>query len=421
MTNLVPKNPSGISVSFLKDFPEGFVKGEQRRIESGTLTEKLIEHYGNRLSYNLLSLEPEIDGKPIDTEYCQLFYQYLSLMGYKISKDTATDSLLVASRQHCFHPVNSYLERIAADKTIKPVNLETVATDYLGTDSPLYNQMLKTTLLAAVGRVVNRGIKFDYCCTLLGSQGIGKSTFWRFLASDAFFTDTWHPRDLDLYMAIQCCWIYEIAELDRVNPHGEKAAKLKALLSSNVDRFRRPYGKAIGKYPRPSILVSSCNRRDFLGDPTGNRRYWVIDLKDKAINTTKVLRDRDRIWKSAFLAYKENMLLDLPSIYKEQSYLENLNFEEEHPFFTAINDWLKNPTTLDSYQEGYIARPVKLNLEEGFTTRDAIVNSKVRDEKSIRSPDYKGASDCLRKLGYELGKNERKNGKVVRLWRKNCR
>ena len=418
MTDLVPNSPPGISVSFLKDFPSGFQGNSHQRIESGFLTEKLIEHYGNRLTYNLLSLEPEIDGKSIDIEYCQLFYQYLSLMGYKIAKDTATDCLLVASRQYCYHPVNSYLERIAADQSIKPINLETVATDYLGTNSSLYNQMLKTTLLAAVGRVRNRGIKFDNCCVLLGNQGVGKSTFWRFLASDSWFCDTWQPKDPDLYMAIQCCWIYEIAELDRVNPHGEKAAKLKALLSSSTDRFKRPYGKAIGNYKRPSILVSSCNQRNFLGDPTGNRRYWVIDLKDGQIDNNKVLRDRDRIWKSAFLGYKENMLLDLPHIYREESFLENLNFEEEHHFLTAINDWLKNPITLDSYSEGHIARPIKLNLEEGFTTKDAIVNSKVRDEKTIRQTDFKGAADCLRKLGYELGKNERKNGKIARLWRK---
>ena len=40
--------------------------------------------------------------------------------------------------------------------------------------------------------------------------------------------------------------------------------------------------------------------------------------------------------------------------------------------------------------------------------------------KTIRQTDFKGAADCLRKLGYELGKNERKNGKIARLWRKKC-
>jgi len=109
------------------------------------------------------------------------------------------------------------------------------------------------------------------------------------------------------------------------------------------------------------------------------------------------------------------MVLDLPPIYKEQSLIANLNYEEEHPFLSAISDWLINPITLDSYQEGYIARPIKLDLEQGFTTKDAIVNSKVRDEKAIRQSDFKGASECLRKLGYEQSQ-KRKNGKVVRLW-----
>ena len=113
-------------------------------------------------------------------------------------------------------------------ETFKPINLDTVASDYLGTNSELYNQILKTTLLAAVGRVKDRGIKFDNCCVLVGRQGTGKSTFWRYLASNDFFSDTWQNRDQDLFMAIQSTWIFEIAELDRINPNGEKAAKLKA-------------------------------------------------------------------------------------------------------------------------------------------------------------------------------------------------
>ncbi len=418
MTNLVSTDSLDVSIGFLKDFPEGFERGQHQKIEGGFLIEKLIKTYGKRLTYNLLSLEPEIDGKFIDVEYIQLFYAYLSIMGWKIDKNIASDCLLVAARQNIFHPVNRYLEKISQDPSIKPINIETLSSDYLGSDSDLYNQILKTTLLAAVGRVVNRGIKFDNCCVLLGKQGAGKSTFWKTLASDSWFCDTWQTKEQDLFMAIQCTWIYEIAELDRVHPNSEKSAKLKAILSSSIDRFKRPYGKAIGCYPRPSILVSSCNRRDFLNDPTGSRRFWVIDLEDREIDNQKVLRDRDRIWKSIYLAYKENMVLDLPLIYREQSFRENLFFEEEHHFLSAIANWLDNPTTLDEYREGYVARPVKLNLEEGFTTKDAIVNAKLRDEKNIRQPDYKGASDCLRKLGYELGNQERKNGKRIRLWRK---
>ena len=169
--------------------------------------------------------------------------------------------------------------------------------------------MLKMTLISAVARVKDRGCKFDNCCVLVGKQGTGKSTFWRYLASDAFFADTWQPKPQDLAMMLQRCWIFEIAELDRISPNSEKATTLKALLSSPIDTFRRPYGRSIGSYPRPSIMVSSCNRTDFLNDPTGSRRYWVINLEGKLINNKKVLNDRNRIWKAAVLAYKEGLSL----------------------------------------------------------------------------------------------------------------
>ena len=397
MTKLVPQN-NAISVSFLKDFPSGFQGNSHQKIEAGILTLKLIEHYGKRLTYNLLNLSPEIDENPIDTDYCQLFYQYLSLKGYKIAKDTATDCLLVASRQNQYHPVNSYLERITADTSIKPINLENVATDYLGTDSNLYNQMLKMTLIAAVARVKDRGCKFDNCCVLVGKQGTGKSTFWRCLASDTFFADTWQPKPQDLAMIMQRCWIFEIAELDRISPNSEKAATLKALLSSPVDTFRRPYGRSIGSYPRPSIMVSSCNRTDFLNDPTGSRRYWVINLEGKLINNKMVLKDRDKIWKGAVLAYKEGMILDLEDKYKQEINIRNLNFEAEHPFYSRIEEWTN-----------------KEHNKYRFTTVQALVNSGCRSDEHVTDKDVKEAADCLRKLGHDK-KQYRFGGRKTYYW-----
>ena len=390
MTKLTKDQPLSISVGFLKDFPEGFQGNQHQKIKSGELSRLLVSHYGKRLAFNLLSLEPEIDNHFIDLEYCQLFYNYLSIMGYEIGKEAAFDALLTAARDGQYHPICRYLENIVSNPSIKPINLDTVASDYLGTNSELYNQILKTTLLAAVGRVKDRGIKFDNCCVLVGRQGTGKSTFWRYLASDPWFCDTWQPREQDLFMAIQSTWIFEIAELDRLYPHGDKAAKLKALLSSSVDKFRRPYGKAVGIFPRPSILVSSCNRKDFLNDPTGNRRYWVIDLGEKQINNNKVLRDRDSIWKAAALAYKSGMVLDLPQEYATQSFSINNEYEAEDPFLARIEEWVTKP-----------------HNKFRFTTEQALVNSGCRSAENVTPNDLKLCADCLRKLGFDKGNQSR--------------
>ena len=398
MTKLTTDQPLSISVGFLKDFPEGFQGNQHQKIKAGTLTENLVDHYGNKLAFNLLSLEPEFDGNFIDLEYCQLFYNYLSIMGYEIGKEAAFDALLTAARNNQYHPVCRYLENIVSNPSIKPINLDTVASEYLGTNSELYNKILKTTLLAAVGRVKDRGIKFDNCCVLVGKQGTGKSTFWRYLASDEFFADTWQPKPQDLAMMLQRCWIFEIAELDRISPNSEKAATLKALLSSPIDTFRRPYGRSIGSYPRPSIMVSSCNRTDFLNDPTGSRRYWVINLEGKLINNKKVLKDRDRIWKAALLAYKEGMILDLDDEYKEEINIRNLNFEAEHPFYSRIEEWTN-----------------KEHNKYRFTTVEALVNSGCRNDEHITDKDVKEAADCLRKLGHEK-KQYRFGGRKPYYW-----
>ena len=392
MTDEITRNPRRISTGFLNkiNFPRGYDGDRKKKIDSGDLVELLVDNCSPRLTYNLLTLEPEFDGFSIPLDMVEDFSTYLNMYGYNIGRDAAFNGLLTAARQHTYHPVNQYLERIAGDDSIKPINLENVANEFLGTNSKLYNQMLKMTLIAAVARVKDRGCKFDNCCVLVGKQGTGKSTFWRFLASDPWFCDTWQPREQDLFMAIQSTWIFEIAELDRLNPHGDKAAKLKALLSSSVDKFRRPYGKAVGIFPRPSILVSSCNRKDFLNDPTGNRRYWVIDLGEKQINNNKVLRDRDSIWKAAALAYKSGMVLDLPQEYATQSFSINNEYEAEDPFLARIEEWVTKP-----------------HNKFRFTTEQALVNSGCRSAENVTPNDLKLCADCLRKLGFDKGNQSR--------------
>ena len=378
--------------------PKGFEGNRKKKIDSGDLVELLVTYCSSRLTYNLLTLEPEFDKLPIPLDMIEDFSTYLNMYGYNIRKDAAFDGLLTAARQNTYHPVNSYLERITSDKSIKPIDIETIASDYLGTESKLFNQMLKMTLIAAVARVKNRGVKFDNCCVLVGKQGTGKSTFWRYLASDDFFADTWQPKHQDLAMTLQRCWIFEIAELDRISPNSEKAASLKALLSSPVDTFRRPYGRSIGAYPRPSIMVSSCNRTDFLNDPTGSRRFWVINLEGKLINNNKVLKDRDRIWKAALLAYKEGMILDLKDEFKKEINIRNLNFEAEHPFFSRIEEWTN-----------------KEHNKYRFTTVQALVNSGCRNDEQVRDKDVKEVADCLRKLGHDK-KQYRFYGRKTYYW-----
>ena len=392
-----------------KNKESGEMEDTRKNFRSGDLSTLLRFHYETRLRYNLLNLEPEFDGAPIPNDLIENYYVFLSELGYEVSKGCAQDALLVAAQRNAFHPVVKYLEELEANKKVEAIDLNKIATNYLGTNEPLYDSMLKATLIGAVARVFDRGCKFDTCCVLKGSQGIGKSSFWRLLASDDWFCDTWQEKHQDLYMAIQTCWFMEIAELDSMTTKKDQG-EIKAILSSSVDTFKRPYARTIGKHPRPSILVGSCNASDFLNDPTGSRRFWIIDLKDNLIDLKKLMKDRERILKAAVLAYRKGEKPKLTDKEQRESNNNNYLYEAENPFQYQIDQWVNaEGEKRRRWEEKYGSN--------GFTTFEALTESGCRDEKSVKNPDLKMAASALKDLDFEQRNQTTDHGKKVpRKW-----
>lgn len=69
--------------------------------------------------------------------------------------------------------------------------IKDVLHHFLGADQNNYvYEAMKVLLLGAISRVYRPGTKFEYMLILVGGQGAGKSTFFRFLAvNDSWFTD----------------------------------------------------------------------------------------------------------------------------------------------------------------------------------------------------------------------------------------
>ena len=388
----------------------GEIEDTRKCFLAGDLSALLSIHYENKLRYNYLSLKPEVNGVPLADDEIENLYVALSERGYTVAKNTAIDALEYAAKRNGYHPVVEHFEKLEKDPKVKVINLDKVASEYLGTNSDLYDSMLKATLIGLVSRVFDRGCKFDTCCVLKGSQGIGKSSFWRILASDEWFCDTWQDKDQDLFMAIQTCVIYELAELDSMTSKKD-AGKVKAILSSATDTFKRPYARGIGKHPRPSILVGSCNASDFLNDPTGSRRFWVIDLGNKFINLEKLKRDRDSIFKSALMAYRSKQKSQLTEKEQYQSDLNNRLYEAENPFHYQLDQWVN--------AFGEKGRDWESKYKTGFTTYEAVTESGCRERNSVKNADLKMAANALKDLDFELHNQTTKDGKrVPRKWKR---
>lgn len=102
-------------------------------------------------------------------------------------------------------------------------------------------------------------------------------------------------------MILSRCWIYEWAELESVLTKAESGS-VKAFLSSSADAFRPPYDRTVISHPRSAIVVGSTNHEQFLSDSTGNRRFWVITIKDK-IDIESLRAQREQLWAEAAHLY----------------------------------------------------------------------------------------------------------------------
>ena len=386
---------------------EGKIVLSKTKVDTGDLSGILQKFYGNRIKRNILKLRVEIDNDPVSPELIDQFYVFLSEHGYMCSQKYATDAMLWVAQKRNYHPIVQFLENLENDNSIIPADINKISSTYLATDedNDLANNMMKVHLLGMVRRVFERGCKHDTALVLKGDQGIGKSSFFRILTGEEWFCDTLNDNIKDLLLTIQTCWVFELSELDGYTSKKD-AAQIKSLLSSASDNFRRPYERVTDLHPRPSVFCATCNRGDFLADTTGSRRFHVIDLGNKKIDLDLVKKDKLKILKAAVIAYRKGEKNYLTATDQERSTLNNRNYEQEHPFMSALYNWTN--------REGN-----RFEFNEGFTLRVALTMSGCRAENSITDADVKKAADCMRKLGYEPDKNQiRESGGKVRKWRK---
>ena len=392
-------------VNLVKGLPEGWneVNGivRSQELDAGRLSLLLKDELKDRLRFNLLTLKPELDGIELPDTDITYLYVKMGECGWKVAKTSAIDAIIYASQKNCYDPVQEYLldlEQQKKDLKLYEADIDSIATDYLKVDDELSNKMVKNWLVGQVRRAFHRGIKHDTMLVLHGEQELRKSSFFSALMPKAeWFSDTPTTDAKDRLMIIQSSWCYEIAELENLTSKNE-AGKVKALLSSSYDTFRPPYGHALIKSPRPSLLVGTANSTELLNDETGHRRFNFVRVTEP-INIEQVTNDRDSIWLSAVLAYREGYIPILDKAESQLSESRSSEYEKENVFFDLVQEYLE---TAPDY----------------FTTRQLFLGTKlITPYESPKQLDAVQVGKALTALGYE--KRQMRVNKVRgRYWHK---
>jgi predicted P-loop ATPase len=358
------------------------------------LVRKIEEKWGKRLRLNEMTQQVEMDGNANNIDIEQAYIRAAKELHLDIDKQKASDIVVMCARENTYSPVREYLNSLAGKE---PIKLESLAERYFGTQDPFHAILLKRTLIAAVARAFKPGCKVDTMCILQGGQGALKSTFWQTLAGETWFTDNLsEASEKDEKLKLRRYWILEFSEFETVYKRKD-VEQLKAFLSSRIDSLRRPYGRSLEDFPRTSIFVGSTNRQEFLNDPTGGRRYWVIPVVAEAIPIQTLEEERDRIWAAAVAAYRSG----------EQWWLTR----EEDKLLEEANKGWQSSDTWEAAALNYLQNKSICTVSELFTHAIQIELAKQGKVEQMR------LSDILRRNGWVRSK-KRIEGKPQWCWEK---
>ena len=134
-------------------------------------------------------------------------------------------------------------------------------------------EVVKHFLMEALSRIYRPGCKADEMLCLVGQQGAGKSTFFRFLAlnDDWFSDDLKQLNDSKIYEHLRGHWILEMSEMIAAIS-AKSNEEIKSFLTRQKDTYRNPYDKYEEDRKRQCIFAGSTNTRQFIPfDRTGAR------------------------------------------------------------------------------------------------------------------------------------------------------
>ena len=322
------------------------------------------------------------------------------------------DGFAVYALNHRVHKLRDYLAAQVWDGVPR---VDSLLIDYFGVeDSPYTREAVRKTLVGAVARIFHPGIKFDTMLILAGPQGIGKSTFFRYLGMDWYSDSLCTFEGKDAAELLQGYWVIEAGELTGMTK--SEMNTVKQFLSKCDDVYRAAYGRRTEKYLRQCIIVGTTNEAEFLKDYTGNRRFWPVDLTGKGRRKNiwhDLPAEVPQIWAEAVALYR----LGEPLILSDAAEKMAERAQEEHRESSysegAIIEFLEKKVPRDWYKRDLYER--RSWLDSGFDQKQA-------DESQLMYRDRICAweiwNECFKMPGYtRMKKSDSKeiNGILERL------
>lgn len=334
------------------------------------------------------------------------------------ARNKIIDALTLVFEENSYNPVKDFIESTEWDGVKR---VDTLLVDYLGADDTDYiHTVTRKALTAAVARVYEPGYKFDYMLTLVGDQGIGKSLLIKKLAGEWTSDTLTDIRGKESYEALDGVWIMEMSELSALKKSEREA--IKAYISKTEDVYRKAFARTTTINKRQCIFIGTTNDHEFLDDPTGNRRFWVVDTdfnrRTKTVWEDLTIDEVHQIWAEAKTLYDagENAMELNKDVTTEAVQLQRSHTSVD-AFRGLIENMLATPIPADWAKKSVFERQQFYNSAADYgTCEDGKLRARIcaveiwaeamgKDPATLDNRTAKRINDCLTQLGWERSIN----------------
>lgn len=393
---VVPKAHRIVPVFDYDDFPDPPASPKHNLPATVENLGYLLDQYGISVRFDVLKKRPLIDIPGLRTtgenrDAVILTYIEDIAIRHRMSAGRVGQNLLALADRVPVDPMADWIDSASWDGIDRLPGFYATVTPQQDYPMSFRDVLMRKWALSIVAATFKkRGFRARGALTFQGDQGIGKTSWFKRLVSDAALRDqavklghAWDGGSKDARLAAIRHRIVELGELE--GSFRREIAGLKAFLTEDFDKIRPPYGRVEAEYPRRTVFGASVNESDFLLDATGNSRFWTIAVE-------KLDYEHDIDMQQLFAQLKVDFVagaawwLDA----EEEAQLERIN--QQHRHYGAIGEKIK--ASLDLSRKGRTDNPRQSAGE---------VLGKIGIERPS-NPQYKEANQILREL---LGPSKR--------------
>ena len=328
--------------------------------------------------------------RPLEDHDASLVKHYAQTRGgmKKCNTSDCHEAIEIVARLDRRNECREWIQSCKYDGTAR---LTTMMADLFGAEQSDYTASVgRCWMISMVARVFNPGCKVDTVPVFESEQGQGKSTALEILGGKWYAVANGDITNKDFLMLMDGNMILELAEMQGFST--ADVERIKGIISTRIDRYRRPYGRLAHDHPRQTVLACTTNRFDWNRDDTGARRFWPIRCGE--INLDYAKTNRENLFAEARTLYESNPVWwDVPA--------DDHKRETEHR------------RESDPWDE--IVRYHLIGKEGPLHASDILIEGLKMQPGAIKRGDENRLGKVLRSLGWD-GTRKRVDGTPQRLW-----